>query len=242
MNRSPASQLRSSDPNGQGTQKHRPRAFMRMLFRARRRSSGEEKVLSWRTLQRPGRQRGSLKTKFSRRQIGEVRGAGVRRGKEALMEQLVCRPSREAEGGAHGLYSWVCVAGALVELTPTPGGLALVSPYHTHRAGDPLDLVALAEQVQKVRRRRWGNNHLRSHLAMSQTLSVGVAFVLVSILHTGKTVIASQWPDSNSYRRPKAPSASTRVPVICLLSWERFTALSLFAISLGPYDKLMLII
>nr|XP_030723041.1 uncharacterized protein C1orf50 homolog isoform X2 [Globicephala melas] len=41
-------------------------------------------------------------------------------------------------------------AGALVELTPTPGGLALVSPYHTHRVGDPLDLVALAEQVQKV--------------------------------------------------------------------------------------------
>ncbi|XP_010958062.2 uncharacterized protein C1orf50 homolog isoform X2 [Camelus dromedarius] len=41
-------------------------------------------------------------------------------------------------------------AGALVELTPNPGGLALVSPYHTHRAGDPLDLVALAEQVQKA--------------------------------------------------------------------------------------------
>ncbi|XP_059776210.1 uncharacterized protein C1orf50 homolog isoform X2 [Balaenoptera ricei] len=41
-------------------------------------------------------------------------------------------------------------AGALVELTPTPGGLALVSPYHTHRVGDPLDLVALAEQVQKA--------------------------------------------------------------------------------------------
>ncbi|XP_008999294.1 uncharacterized protein C1orf50 homolog isoform X2 [Callithrix jacchus] len=41
-------------------------------------------------------------------------------------------------------------AGALVELTPTPGGLALVSPYHTHRAGNPLDLVALAEQVQKA--------------------------------------------------------------------------------------------
>lgn len=40
--------------------------------------------------------------------------------------------------------------GALVELTPTPGGLALVSPYHTHRVGDPLDLVALAEQVQKA--------------------------------------------------------------------------------------------
>uniref|UniRef100_G3T0B8 Chromosome 1 open reading frame 50 n=1 Tax=Loxodonta africana TaxID=9785 RepID=G3T0B8_LOXAF len=39
---------------------------------------------------------------------------------------------------------------ALVELTPTPGGLALVSPYHTHRAGDPLDLVALAQQVQKA--------------------------------------------------------------------------------------------
>lgn len=45
----------------------------------------------------------------------------------------------------------VCITGALVELTPTPGGMALVSPYHTHRVGDPLDLVALAEQVQKVR-------------------------------------------------------------------------------------------
>lgn len=44
-----------------------------------------------------------------------------------------------------------------MELTPTPGGLALVSPYHTHRVGDPLDLVALAEQVQKVR-----NSHLRT--------------------------------------------------------------------------------
>lgn len=42
-----------------------------------------------------------------------------------------------------------------MELTPTPGGLALVSPYHTNRVGDPLDLVALAEQVQKVR-----NSHL----------------------------------------------------------------------------------
>lgn len=38
-----------------------------------------------------------------------------------------------------------------MELTPTPSGLTLVSPYHTHRVGDPLDLVALAEQVQKVR-------------------------------------------------------------------------------------------
>uniref|UniRef100_A0A8C6RI13 Expressed sequence AU022252 n=1 Tax=Nannospalax galili TaxID=1026970 RepID=A0A8C6RI13_NANGA len=41
-------------------------------------------------------------------------------------------------------------ATALVELTATPDGLALVSPYHTHRVGDPLDLVALAEQVQKA--------------------------------------------------------------------------------------------
>ncbi|XP_012666315.1 uncharacterized protein C1orf50 homolog [Otolemur garnettii] len=40
--------------------------------------------------------------------------------------------------------------GALVERSPTPGGLALVSPYRTHRAGDPLDLVVLAEQVQKA--------------------------------------------------------------------------------------------
>lgn len=37
-----------------------------------------------------------------------------------------------------------------MELTPNPAGLALVNPYLTHRAGDPLDLVALAEQVQKA--------------------------------------------------------------------------------------------
>lgn len=43
-----------------------------------------------------------------------------------------------------------------MELTPNPAGLALVNPYLTHRAGDPLDLVALAEQVQKVRRRGRG--------------------------------------------------------------------------------------
>lgn len=67
------------------------------------------------------------------------------------------RPIPRAPGGPGRALTacvpWVCTAGALVELTPTPGGLALVSPYHTHRAGDPLDLVALAEQVQKVRRR-----------------------------------------------------------------------------------------
>ncbi|XP_048207012.1 uncharacterized protein C1orf50 homolog isoform X2 [Perognathus longimembris pacificus] len=41
-------------------------------------------------------------------------------------------------------------AGTLVEPSRTPGDLALVSPYHTRRVGDPLDLVALAEQVQKA--------------------------------------------------------------------------------------------
>lgn len=72
-------------------------------------------------------------------------------GKEVASERLVPAASWEAEGHNLCLCSRVCVAGALVELTPTPGGLALVSPYHTHRVGDPLDLVALAEQVQKVR-------------------------------------------------------------------------------------------
>lgn len=123
----------------------------------RRLSSGEQKVPSWRTLQSSGRLRGSLKTKFSRRHIWEVRGAGVGWGKEALREQLVCRPPREAQGRRSWPVFCVCVAGALVELTPNPGGLALVSPYHTHRSGDPLDLVMLAQQVLKVRRRRWGN-------------------------------------------------------------------------------------
>ncbi|XP_047416628.1 uncharacterized protein C1orf50 homolog [Sciurus carolinensis] len=40
--------------------------------------------------------------------------------------------------------------GALVELTRPPGGLALVNLYRTHRVEDPLDLLALAEQVQKA--------------------------------------------------------------------------------------------
>lgn len=78
-------------------------------------------------------------------------------GEEVVAGRLVSAASREAEGYNLCSCSRVCVAGALVELTPTPGGLALVSPYHTNRVGDPLDLVALAEQVQKVR-----NRHLRT--------------------------------------------------------------------------------
>lgn len=56
----------------------------------------------------------------------------------------------EEDTGSLGVQGAAGPGGALVELTPTPGGLALVSPYHTHRVGDPLDLVALAEQVQKA--------------------------------------------------------------------------------------------
>ncbi|XP_028742325.1 uncharacterized protein C1orf50 homolog [Peromyscus leucopus] len=56
----------------------------------------------------------------------------------------------ERDTGNLGVQEAAGPGGALVELTPTPGGLALVSPYHTNRVGDPLDLVALAEQVQKA--------------------------------------------------------------------------------------------
>ncbi|XP_036034339.1 uncharacterized protein C1orf50 homolog [Onychomys torridus] len=56
----------------------------------------------------------------------------------------------ERDTGNLGVQASAGPGGALVELTPTPGGLALVSPYHTNRVGDPLDLVALAEQVQKA--------------------------------------------------------------------------------------------
>ncbi|XP_059110851.1 uncharacterized protein C1orf50 homolog [Peromyscus eremicus] len=56
----------------------------------------------------------------------------------------------ERDAGNLGVQEAAGPGGALVELTPTPGGLALVSPYHTNRVGDPLDLVALAEQVQKA--------------------------------------------------------------------------------------------
>ncbi|XP_054996160.1 uncharacterized protein C1orf50 homolog isoform X1 [Sorex araneus] len=59
-------------------------------------------------------------------------------------------PGQDAAPGSRGAPAAPGRGGALVEFTPTPGGLALVSPYHTHRAGDPLDLVALAEQVQKA--------------------------------------------------------------------------------------------
>ncbi|XP_078281386.1 uncharacterized protein C1orf50 homolog [Rhinoraja longicauda] len=38
---------------------------------------------------------------------------------------------------------------ALVESNSNPSGLQLVSSHQTNRLGDPLDLVALAEQIQK---------------------------------------------------------------------------------------------
>ncbi len=38
----------------------------------------------------------------------------------------------------------------LVETSSNPSGMALVSPYQTNRVGDPMDIVALAQQVQKV--------------------------------------------------------------------------------------------
>ncbi|CAB1456118.1 unnamed protein product [Pleuronectes platessa] len=38
---------------------------------------------------------------------------------------------------------------ALVESSSAPGGLELVSSYQTNRVGDPMDLVALATQVQR---------------------------------------------------------------------------------------------
>ena len=40
---------------------------------------------------------------------------------------------------------------ALVESNSAPGGMQLVNSYMTNKTSDPSDLVALAEQVQKVR-------------------------------------------------------------------------------------------
>ncbi|XP_048417429.1 uncharacterized protein C1orf50 homolog isoform X2 [Stegostoma tigrinum] len=39
---------------------------------------------------------------------------------------------------------------ALVESSASPAGLQLVSTYQTNRIGDPLDIVSLAQQIQKV--------------------------------------------------------------------------------------------
>lgn len=43
-----------------------------------------------------------------------------------------------------------CCAVTLVESNSAPSGLELVSSYQTNRVGDPMDLVALAGQVQRV--------------------------------------------------------------------------------------------
>ncbi|XP_012872400.1 PREDICTED: uncharacterized protein C1orf50 homolog [Dipodomys ordii] len=66
------------------------------------------------------------------------------------MEASAARGRAEGGSASPDVPEAAGQAGTLVERSGTPGGLALVSPYHTHRAGDPLDLVALAEQVQKA--------------------------------------------------------------------------------------------
>lgn len=48
------------------------------------------------------------------------------------------------------MYLRLCVSVTLVESSSAPSGVELVSSYQTNRVGDPTDLVALAEQVQKV--------------------------------------------------------------------------------------------
>lgn len=37
-----------------------------------------------------------------------------------------------------------------METSSNPSGMMLVNPYQTNRVGDPMDLVCLAQQVQKV--------------------------------------------------------------------------------------------
>uniref|UniRef100_UPI00358E610A uncharacterized protein C1orf50 homolog n=1 Tax=Myxine glutinosa TaxID=7769 RepID=UPI00358E610A len=44
----------------------------------------------------------------------------------------------------------VATNGVLVETSESPAGLPLVSSYHVCRRSDPMDLVVLAEQVQKA--------------------------------------------------------------------------------------------
>ncbi|XP_023649560.1 uncharacterized protein C1orf50 homolog isoform X1 [Paramormyrops kingsleyae] len=52
----------------------------------------------------------------------------------------------------------------LVESTSTPHGLELVSSYQSHRIGDPMDLVMLAQQVQK------GNEFIRANACNKLTV------------------------------------------------------------------------
>ncbi|KAK1799881.1 hypothetical protein P4O66_006112, partial [Electrophorus voltai] len=47
------------------------------------------------------------------------------------------------------VYHLVKIPVTLVETSRNPSGIVMVSPYQTNRVGDPMDLVALAQQVQK---------------------------------------------------------------------------------------------
>lgn len=47
-------------------------------------------------------------------------------------------------------HLYVNITVTLVETSSNPSGMTLVSPYQTNRVGDPMNLVALAQQVQKV--------------------------------------------------------------------------------------------
>lgn len=49
-----------------------------------------------------------------------------------------------------GITTRVVCAVTLVNNNSAPGGLELVSSHQTYRVGDPMDLVSLATQVQKV--------------------------------------------------------------------------------------------
>ncbi|CAD7684126.1 unnamed protein product [Nyctereutes procyonoides] len=79
-----------------------------------------------------------------------ARGRGAVSGVMASAAQLGPADEVPANGVVRPATGRGGAAAALVERSSSPGGLALLSPYHTHRAGDPLDLVALAQQVQKA--------------------------------------------------------------------------------------------
>ncbi|XP_025275467.3 uncharacterized protein C1orf50 homolog [Canis lupus dingo] len=79
-----------------------------------------------------------------------ARGCGEVSGVMASAAELGPAEEAPANGGVRPATGRGGAAAALVERSSSPGGLALLSPYHTRRAGDPLDLVALAQQVQKA--------------------------------------------------------------------------------------------
>ncbi len=103
----------------------------------------------------------------------------------------------------------------LVESSSAPSGLKLVSSYQTTKVGDPMDLVALAEQVQKVCTKYIYTHTHRATLLKSLTLLAFLCFQGDEFIRANAcnklTVIADQIRYLQEQARKVRASAKTPV-------------------------------